>query len=52
MEEPSEHFQTAADWLSTSTAAQNLSNEAKLELYGLYKVVTVGQPSVLLGSMA
>jgi hypothetical protein len=46
MDEPSETFLAAADWLSTSPAAAKLTNEAKLELYGLYKIATVGQPSV------
>ncbi|KAG7563038.1 hypothetical protein FFLO_01470 [Filobasidium floriforme] len=37
-----EHFEDAAAWLSSTPAAANLSNDSKLEIYGLYKVATVG----------
>ncbi|WWD21036.1 hypothetical protein CI109_105517 [Kwoniella shandongensis] len=39
-----EQFDSAAGWLSGNPAAAGLSNEVKLELYGLYKYVTSDEP--------
>ncbi|RXK37128.1 hypothetical protein M231_05579 [Tremella mesenterica] len=35
-------FDNAANWLSTNPEAAKLSNETKLEIYGLYKYATTG----------
>ncbi|KAI0094940.1 ankyrin repeat-containing domain protein [Irpex rosettiformis] len=39
--EPSSSFQDAAAYLSNATALSNVSNTVKLELYGLFKFLTV-----------
>ncbi|KAJ9105173.1 hypothetical protein QFC19_003633 [Naganishia cerealis] len=36
------HFKDASAWLTSAPAAANLSIDTKLEIYGLYKVATVG----------
>lgn len=38
----SSDFKAAADWLSTSPGAAQLTDRAKLEIYGLYKYVLTG----------
>ncbi|KAJ9126624.1 hypothetical protein QFC24_001653 [Naganishia onofrii] len=35
-------FQDASTWLTSTPAAANLPTDTKLEIYGLYKVATVG----------
>lgn len=41
------HFHNAATWLSSTPASGNLSTEAKLEIYGLFKTATIAfQPFV------
>ncbi|EJU00996.1 ankyrin [Dacryopinax primogenitus] len=39
--EPSEQFKQAAEYVATSPKLKKLPNETKLQLYGLYKAVTV-----------
>ncbi|KAJ9124153.1 hypothetical protein QFC22_000950 [Naganishia vaughanmartiniae] len=36
------HFQDASSWLTSTPAAANLPTDTKLEIYGLYKVATIG----------
>lgn len=36
------HFQDASTWLTSTPAAANLPTDTKLEIYGLYKVATIG----------
>ncbi|KAF8529453.1 ankyrin, partial [Gautieria morchelliformis] len=40
---PSDQFETAAAFLSTSPALSTVSNDVKLELYALYKCITVSK---------
>jgi hypothetical protein len=37
-----DRFNAAAAWLGTNPAAASLRNDAKLEIYGLYKFVNTG----------
>ncbi|KAJ9106193.1 hypothetical protein QFC21_001337 [Naganishia friedmannii] len=36
------HFRDASTWLTSTPAAANLPTDTKLEIYGLYKVATIG----------
>ncbi|WVQ81445.1 hypothetical protein IAT38_003569 [Cryptococcus sp. DSM 104549] len=38
-----QQFEAASSWLSSAPAAAGLSNDIKLELYGLFKFITTGE---------